>query len=157
MKPFKAINRVITYMVVLGALLCILAFGQLAWWAADRDAPFVMLDYNEVSARAGESTVIKAVVKRDLSRRCSVLFSRSFIDSKGTRFELTDGSQSMNSASLTALNQRTPDQLNIGVRVPVDAAPGVGTVMTTLDYECNPIHQIYPIPMVLNMNLEVLP
>jgi hypothetical protein len=157
MNATQIISRAMTTITCIGALFCILFAGQIALWASDRDAPFVMLDYSAKPAKAGETTVIRAMVKRDLSRRCSVLFSRSFFDSKGTRFELTEGAQSMNSSSLTAMNQRTPDQLMVGITIPKAAAPGMGTVMTTLDYECNPLHQMYPIPMALNMNLEVLP
>jgi hypothetical protein len=152
----QIINRIMTTITCIGALFCIMFAGQLALWATDRDAPFVMLDYSATPAKAGENTIIRSMVKRDLTRRCSVLFSRSFFDSKGTRFELTEGAQSMNSSSLTAMNQRMPDQLMVGITIPKAAAPGMGSVMTTLDYECNPLHQMYPIPMVLSMNLEVL-
>lgn len=153
----KIISHAMTLVVVIGSLLCITFAGQVLWWAADRDAPFVMLDYEVSPARPGDSTVMKAVVRRDMSRRCSVLFSRSFFDSKGTRFELTEGAQLMNSTGLDEFNRRSPDSLSFSVVIPPAAQPGVGMVMTVLDYQCNPVHQLYPIAMVLTMNLEVLP
>lgn len=151
------ISRAMTILVCTGSALCVIFAAQVAWWAADRDAPFVLLDYKVAPAKAGQNTVVEAIVKRDMSRRCSLLFSRSFFDSKGIRYELTDGAQFMNSATLTAVNQRGPGILKFNVKIPLDAAPGVGSVMTTLDYQCNPLHQIYPISMVVSEDIEVLP
>lgn len=156
MSPTKVISRAMTVLLCTGAFFCIVFAATVALWAIDRDAPFVMLDYKVAPAKAGQSTVVKAMVRRDLSRRCSVLFSRSFYDSTGSRFELTDGAQLMNSSSMQSYNQRSPDMLVFNVDIQASAAPGFATVMTVLDYQCNPIHQFYPIAMVLTMDLEVL-
>ena len=157
MKADKVISKATTLLVAIGSALCMIFAGQLAWWAAERSPPFEMMSYAIAPARAGETTIARALVKRDLDRRCSVVFSRVFFDSNGTRWELTEGTQMMNSSALEAYNLRSPDTLAFAVTVPATAKPGTGSVMTVLDYYCNPVHQSYPIPVVLTMNMEVLP
>lgn len=157
MTTAKTLNRIFTVMIIIGIAMCLSVLGVLAWWASDRDAPFVLLDYHVDAVKAGGNTVVIADVRRDMSRSCSVSFSRTFFDSKGTRFELTEGSQMMNRAALELYNRRSPNILAFNVAVPKAAAPGWGTVMTPLDYECNPIHQWRPISMVLTQDVEVLP
>lgn len=156
MNMIDRIFKAASVLVLFGSLLCCIAAGQVIIWALDRDAPFVMLDYSADAAVPGSASVIRAVVRRDLSRHCGVMFSRHFFDSQGVRFELGDGAQMMNSMSLDELNRRNPDSLAFSVAVPLYAAKGRGSVVTVLNYQCNPVHQLYPVPMVLNMNLEVL-
>jgi hypothetical protein len=151
-----AINRVLTMVVGLGAMLFLTFSAQIAVWASDRDAPFVVLDYHADPAKPGDTTTIKGMVRRDLKRSCSVLYSRMFIDSQGSQYELTPGVQLMNSRALTALNQRSPDLLSLSITILPKAAKGGGTAMSTLSYRCNPVHQFYPISMVVTFNVEVL-
>lgn len=160
MKPLNAIttlNAFLTTLVVMGAGLCLVFAATLVWWAADRDAPFVMLEYRVAPAKAGTNTTVYAEVRRDLARNCSVNFSRAFYDSKGVRFDLTEGPQLMNRAALEAFDQRSPNILAFNVNIPLGARPGMGAIVTALDYQCNPVHQKWPISMVLNMDVEVLP
>lgn len=157
LNPMEILNRVCTVIVVVGFLLFTAFATQIGIWLADRDAPFVMLNYEPVTGRPGDTVVMRADVKRDLGRRCSVLFSRSFWDAKGARTELTEGAQLMNGTALTELDRRQPGYLLFSVDIPKQAASGVGTVLTVLDYQCNPVHQVYPISIILKMDLEVKP
>lgn len=156
MKPFSKFNALMTTFVAVGSI-CVCSFALvIVFWALDREPPFKVLDYKISQAKAGESTVIRATVHRDLDRRCSVMISRMFIDSTGTRFDLTEGAQFMNARALEEYSRRSPNMLNVSVAVPKSAALGTANVMTVLDYECNPVQQVYPIPMVVNFDLEVI-
>ena len=152
----QKINRVLTGSVILGLAFFIAFAAQLVWWSLDRTAPFELVSYVAPSARPGDTITIRAKVHRNLTKSCSVLFSRSFFDSAGTRFELTDGAQLMNHASLQVMNDRTPDALYVSIKVPLWAAPGSAIILTTLDYQCNPMHQLYPISVVMVLNMEVI-
>lgn len=157
MNANKVINGSMTALVLTGALFCVLFALVIAYWAVDRDVPFTLESYAVEPVKAGTTTTVRAKVKRDLDRRCSVVFSRTFYDASGVRYELTEGVQFMNALALDAYNERSPDMLAFSVKVPPSATPGKGSVMTALNYECNPIHQFFPISTVLEMNLEVLP
>lgn len=157
MNASKVINGAMTVLVITGALLCVLFALTIGYWVLDRDVPFKMESYTVEPVRPGLTTVVRAKVVRDLDRRCSVVFSRTFYDSQGTRYELTEGVQLMNAVALEAYNERSPDMLAFSVIVPIAASPGEGVVMTALNYECNPIHQFFPISMVLEMKVKVLP
>lgn len=146
-----------SYLVFLGTLCVLLAGVQVIRWALDYMPPFSLLDYSATPAKPGQMTTIRANVRRDLKRRCGVHYSRSFSDAIDARTELTAGEQYMNADALDALNRMMPDKLALSVLIPSSAAPGIGVVMVVLDYQCNPLQTLYPISMVLLMNVEVLP
>ncbi len=137
------------------ALLVIVA-AHLAIWSADREPPFHLIEAHSKPVKAGENTTIKALVKRDLSRKCSVTYSRVFYDGVGTRHDLMDTPQKTNAKGIEDLDRRGPNELRYGVEIPSAAVKGPGTVVTFLDYECNPIHKYYPIQVVMSVNVEVL-
>lgn len=156
MNPLQKVNHVSGILLTLGALLLFFVGGQVLLWGLDRRVPFEMVGYTVNPALAGDTVIVRAQVRRDLARRCSVTYSRVFFDSAGSRFDLTTGAQMMNADALDDLNRRTPDSLVISVTVPPKAAPGKGALVTALDYVCNPVHQMYPVPMLLTMDVEVL-
>lgn len=153
----KTINKYLTWLIGIGSLLFLIFIGTIIMWTYNRTPPFEMISYSVPTVKAGETTVVKAKVKRDIERDCRVLFSRSLYDANGVRYELTDGAQLMNSVALAAYNKNSPDQLSFSVTVPPFAAPGTGHVMVALDYMCNPVHQFFPIPLVLQMDIEIKP
>lgn len=152
-----SLRNVATVFSAVGSLCLFVVIGQIMLWSFDYMPPFAVLGYTARPAHAGDMTLIEADVRRDLERRCSVTFSRVFFDSVGTRFELTDGAQTMNALALEAFNKISPDRLLLKFPIPKGASAGTGSVMTTLDYVCNPMHQFHPIPLVLTMYVEVLP
>jgi len=150
--PNNKINRILTRVILVAfALLA----GLVAYWSMDRKPPFELKSYISSAGVPGQIIVIDAIVKRDLDRNCSVTFSRAFFDSRGARTELTDGAMLMNARALFEMNKLNPGQLRLPVKIPVGATSGEGTVMTILDYVCNPTHLIKPIPLVLTMKVLV--
>jgi len=157
MNPLQSINRVATGFLLFGFLCFLAVLVQLVVWGADRRVPFALVEYAAPATRAGEAVVIHSRVDRALNRSCSVQYSRMFFDSGGARYDLTQGAQIMNAAALSDLNRRTPDTLVISVTIPKYASPGVGSVVTVLNYVCNPVHQIYPVEVLLSMDVVVKP
>ena len=149
------IAKAAIYLIYLGAVCVLLAGFQVLRWSLDYMPPFALFDYTSNPAKPGEVLTIKANVRRDLDRRCSVHYSRSFFDSLGTRFDMTS-EQFMNAGALDELNKKMPDKLVLTLAVPRYAAAGKGVVMVVLDYKCNPLQAHYPISMILMMNVEVL-
>jgi hypothetical protein len=155
-KPFRQLYVAATVMLIVGAAVFFVMLIQFGMWAADRTAPFQLLSYDAPPTRAGEEVVIKARAHRDLSRKCSAIYSRMFIDSRGNMFDLTEGTRMVNADTITEMNRRSPDGLTIKVQIPANAEPGPAVVMTALEYVCNPLHQIYPIQVTLLENMIVL-
>lgn len=138
-------------------LFCILVAGtQIGLWAMDREPPFYTVEATAIPTPAGQPTTIKATVHRDLTRRCNVVYSRFFFDSKGVRYDLMDSPQTTNAKGLDDLQRRMPNELRFGITIPLYAAKGTGSIVTTLDYECNPVHKFYPIPVIMTVNVDVL-
>lgn len=157
MNADKTINKMMTWLVAVGALFCLVFAATLVYWGASRTAPFTLISYVAIPAKAGQTTIITGYVKRDVDRSCRVMFSRSMIDSAGVRYELSEGAQTMNASALRDMSLISPDRLKFTVNIPKNASVGKAHVFTSLDYECNPIHQFYPISISLDFSLMVLP
>lgn len=156
MNPMQHLNRAATVLAVIGMFFVLLAIGQIIFWGVDRSVPFRIVSYVSNPALPGDTVIFHAKVKRDLQRHCSVTYSRMFHDSAGSWFDITPGRQMMSTDAINALNQRTPDSLILSVTVPPKAAPGKGSLVSVLDYVCNPTHLLYPVPMLMTMDVEVL-
>lgn len=147
------ILTLITFVVFLVLLFCSI---QIFIWSLDDQPPFKLIDYELKSGYPGEVITIKSKVIRDVKRKCSVTYSRSFSDSAGTRTDLTSGKQIMSAKALTDLNERSPDRLSTSVSIPVNAEKGEALIITVLEYECNPFHKSYPIDLIMKQKLLVL-
>lgn len=143
--------------VMTGAACLISGTLFIVSWALDYVPPIIIGDYTATPARPGEVTRINASVKRDISRHCTSVFSRLFVDSTGARFELTEGTQIMNALAIEFYNKISPGKLIMRIKIPEAAAPGLGTVLTPVEYSCNPLHLFHPISALLSINVEVLP
>lgn len=142
------------YIILSWAIIGVCALVAL-YWALDRTPPFAMTDYTVTNSTRGETAYINAHVKRDLSRDCPVRFSR-YLYSGGVRHEIS-GVQYMSAAAIADMDKQMPDALRLAVRIPADVPVGSATLVTALEYTCNPIHTIYPIEVLLEMRLVVLP
>lgn len=153
---FSKMYRATTFFLVCGTAMFFLAIGQIAVWALERTPPFVVLGYTAAPVHAGYSAVVSARVHRDLDRLCSVNYSRVFIDGKGVVFDLTEGVRLMTAQALAELDKRSPDSITFSVTIPSTAAPGSGAIITAMEYQCNPVHQAKPIPVIMVSKIEIL-
>ena len=128
----------------------------LLFMGMDRAAPFESLSYTATPAKPGATAIISAHVRRDLQRSCSVRFSRFFIDSAGTRWEVTPLT-TVTPKGLRAFDAASADKLRVPVHIPAGAAPGMATLIVPLAYRCNAVHEWFPIDVVLTYQFEVLP
>jgi hypothetical protein len=130
-------------------------FVQIAFWAADRTPPFVLGPYTSTSAPPGGTVRIVAKVQRDLSRKCSVVFSRHLIDASGARYDLVSG-QTMSAYALEAMEKLMPGELRLQVHIPPGTPPGLAHLFTVLEYSCNPFHRrVSPIELTIEMDFIV--
>ena len=126
------------------------------YWALDRTPPFVMTDYTVLNATRGETAYVNAKVERDTGRDCTVTFVRYLMDANKARHDI-GGTQYMTAAALQQMERDMPDSLRLAVRIPADVPVGPAALVTALEYRCNPIHALYPIDVLLEIRLEVLP
>lgn len=156
MSPMQQINRVATIAVLIGAACILGALFQLMLWASDRHPPFTMTAYTAPPVKAGQSVIVKAKVIRELDRDCSVTYSRMLFDSSGSRFDITPGAQLMTAEALEDLNRRSPNSLVFSVVIPPQATPGVGALITVMNYVCNPIHKLYPVSVLMTVDVPIV-
>ena len=156
MNPIQHLNRAATIAVVIGTIFVLLAIGQIIAWGIDRRVPFRVISYVTNAALPGDTVIVRANVERNLHRKCAVTYSRMFHDAAGAQFDITPGAQMMTADAWNDWNRRTPDTLILSVTIPPKAAPGKGALISVLDYVCNPVHQLYPVPMLMTMDVEVL-
>ena len=130
-----------------------IAVAQLAWWALDRYPPFALLKINEISVH---SNVVRfnLAVRRDLDRGCSVEFSRHLIDSDGYRHDAAVG-QIMDAQTLAEMDKRMGGRLLLSMDLPAGMARGPAAMVTVLKYACNPLQELWPIPVRMTVPFEV--
>jgi hypothetical protein len=133
----------------------IIAAG-IAAWALDRHPPFDVLSSNPASVRRGEAVMLTAQTRRDVHRHCSATFARYLYLSNGHRIDL-EGDQSISADQIEDLERRAPGRLLVVAVVPSWAPPGPAMLVTNLQYTCNPLHRLWPIPVTTTIPFEVLP
>lgn len=134
----------------------VLAAVQLLVWSVDRAPPFEILTVAPTTRRAGERIDLQATVRRDLARRCSVAYTRQIFDARGFRHDL-EGVQFASWRTVDTFDRLTPGELRVSVAVPGNAAPGPAQLVTTLLYECNPLHRLWPIEVVATLPFNIDP
>lgn len=148
------VNNWMHRLLVVPMLVLIAFVIELVIWGIDRNPPFEILSVEPAMAAPGQAVRLTAKVRRDVERNCNVQYTRHLYDGANFRHDL-EGVQRMNAAGLRALDARTPGMLQLTVRVPTNAAPGSASLVTTLDYECNPLHAMWPIHVVSEMRFTI--
>lgn len=122
----------------------------------DDEPPFAMLSQQHATVRPGDVLRVEAAVTRDLTRRCSVTFSRHMFDRDGTRVDLVPDTY-MPAAAIDDLQRRTPGQLRLAVPIPSYVPPGPAKLVVPLSYVCNAWQALRPIETKMVIDFEVLP
>ena len=143
------------YIVLSWAIIGACALVAL-YWALDRAPPFEMVEYTVTNAKRGETAYVNAKVRRDVGRDCTVTFTRYLMDSNKARHDI-GGSQYMTAAALQRMERDMPDSLRLAVHIPEYVPVGPATLVTALEYRCNPTHALWPMDVLLEMRLGVLP
>lgn len=149
------VNNWMHRLLVVPVIIIVLFWIELAIWALDRHPPFEILNVEPATVEPGQAVYLKAQVRRDVDRNCSVQYTRHIYDGANFRHDL-EGVQRMNSEAIRTMDARAPGQLNLTIRVPSNAAPGNASLVTALDYECNPLHAMWPIHVVSEMRFTIM-
>lgn len=128
---------------------------SLAFFAADREPPFEVLEYHPAHARAGEYITITARVRRDVERRCSADFTRYLFDASGARFDL--GSSETSADMIADMEAKRPGVLRVIVKLPEVMEDGNGALVSVLNYRCNKVHAFWPIQVTTTLPFTVEP
>lgn len=152
-ETLKRINRAATLAFVVGTLLSLLAAAQVLAWGLDRSPPVRLLAYSAAPVAAGGTASVYAVVQRAQGRKCTSTQSHHLVDSTGRRFDLTTAgfSETLQSGAVGLTQGRT----FTAFAVPEHASQGVSRVVEQSKYICNPIHQLYPIPVTLEFAVVI--
>jgi hypothetical protein len=124
----------------------------------NRAPPFKIVEFEPASAQACGEAVLRARVWRDPDRDCSVVLSRSFLDSRGQRFDNITARTHISADTLDALENATPGRMAPVVKMPCGAAEGPGIVITPRDYSCNRVQAwLWPIDVTTFHPVTILP
>lgn len=143
------------YLMVSWAVIAVCAAVAI-YWTLDRTPPFELRGYTIPPTPLGETAHVTASVRRDMTRGCSVSVTRYFVDSQKVKHAV-GATTYMTPGALGQMQRDTPDQYRGAFKVPDDAALGEGTLVTALEYRCNPVHAMWPIDYLMEMQMEVLP
>ena len=135
-------------MTIIAGLLVI------TWFAADRTPPFELLSVKPAIGWPGGYVAIRADVRRDIDRDCSVEFSRFIFDSSGTRYDL--GTSTASADMLRALEASSPGRMLLNFKLPDNIHPGAAWLTEVREYRCNKVHRIWPIEVTLQLPFTVL-
>lgn len=136
----------------LGVLL--LSLLQLALWAADRAPPFVLASVMVSTAAPGRTVQLEALVRREISRRCSVHYTRQIFDGAGVRHDL-EGEQYNSAEAIEHMERRNPGRLLLAIAISADARPGSAALVEARRYQCNPLHALWPIEVTTVMPFTI--
>lgn len=157
LRPDSRLWRVLYHLRWAPRIILLAVAGWVVAMAIDREPPFHLLGYQTNQPRPGGVLVVRAQVKRDLERECSVAFSRYLFDHFGSRHEAS-GPQMMTPQALRSMDALAPGQLNVQVAIPINFPPGPATMNTVLEYRCNALQDILrPIGVEMVIPFEVLP
>lgn len=133
-------------------ILLVLVLGTL-WLATDRAPPFEVLkpDYPPPVVAPGEHVVLRADVRRNISRDCSAVMSRHIHFSDARRIELPTAEFS--ASELASQELRSPGRMAPVVLVPLWAPDGRADLIATIRYRCgrNPWHWPFPIEVFASL------
>lgn len=139
--------------------LLVLMVGATAWLALDREPPFVLIAFDEPPPRvqAGGVVTIRAAVRREVWRGCSVTLTNRMHFAGGARWDM--GERRFSAEELADQERRTPGRLAVVNDVPAWAPPGPAVLVSTRYYACgnNPTHWFAPIEVMTAAPFEVLP
>lgn len=137
-------------------LLAFLAIAPVQW-ALERDAPFTVVRYIEPApVVAGAHVTFEMPVTRQLERDCTARWSRHIIDAAGIRHEY-EGVHLATAKTLRDIERLQGPWIRTTLAIPPGIAPGRAVLASEVEYECNPIHALWPIRMSLFFPFEVLP
>lgn len=150
------ITKALNHLRLFWYFLILLTLGQITWWIFDNRPPFIMTQYWATPVKPGGQVYFLALVKRDIARNCSVIFSRHMFDSEGARYDIVSGQQ-MSAVALRQMETVTPGELRLWLRVPEQMPLGTARMVTVLEYQCNPIHHLRGgINVDMTMEFEVI-
>jgi hypothetical protein len=124
------------------------------YWAAQRQPPLAVLAQQAAPVAPGHIAQVQLRVRRDLARGCAVSYHQRLYDAAGYRFEFGSG-ESLNAEGIAALERATPGQLVLRIPIPQRAASGPARLVTSLHYVCNPLHLLWPIPLQLDVPIDI--
>ena len=152
-----ALDRFANRLVVIGLTFLVIPLLVFCMWSVDRKAPFELVSYSDISVVPGDSLVAHEVVRRDVSRNCSATFARYTMNSrkeKGNESPVTYmNARAIENMSLTM----GVDKLDLTYPISDDMPLGQASLVTVLDYRCNPLHYIWPIQVVTVVPFNVIP
>lgn len=137
-------------------ILILAALAQCGMWAADRDPPFKLVSYQTWPVKTGGTLGIEAIVERDLRRDCYMELSSSIVDSIGVRWDLGT-TQAVSPDGIRELDAKSPGKLLRKIQLPPGMAPGQASVLSSMTYRCNPLHDLVrPISVQTRFEFEVI-
>lgn len=152
-----ALDRFASRLTWIGFGFLVIPLLVFCMWSVDRKAPFELVSYNNITVMPGGTLVAHEVVRRDVSRNCSASFARYTMNSqkeKGNESPTTFmNAKSIENMSLTM----GVDKLDLTYHIGDDMPVGQASLITVLDYRCNPLHYIWPIQVVTVVPFNVTP
>ena len=149
-----AIDRLAERFLWIAQFVIIASILIVAYYAMDRDPPFVIVSVEPASARPGEIITIQSEVRRETWRNCSADFTRYIFGPDQSRFYLDDGIASAH--MINRMDEKTPNKLRVSFLVPYGINPGPARLETVLEYHCNRVHRLWPIEVTTIMPFTVL-
>jgi hypothetical protein len=137
-------------------LLILYAVSQLFIWGYDSSRAVSPVGKpTPVEARIGDKIRVVVPVDYGNRRHCEMLWSRYFLDSTGTYFDLM-ATRYVSSFGLTEMERASPIELRFVIRVPEEAEDGDGLIVTQISSMCNPLQVVWPVDIDIRTPIRVV-
>lgn len=155
MRALKRIDAAMQRFAWLPRWTLIVAGVICMYWAADRAAPSGVISVDPAYARPGEFVTIRYSMWKDADRDCHLRVSRSLFDARNDKADYP--SVSFSDEALARIERDTPGRRSVTVAIPDTAAAGPAVLVSSLEYECNRMHALWPIRVTTVLPFTILP
>jgi hypothetical protein len=114
--------------------------GLITWWVVDRDPPVTLVKWDPVNPVVSPGDVLRIKYEYIRHRDCQTRISRFIEDSIGTRLTLTPQAEFSWTPGQIGYNTVT-----VPITMPRAIEQGKATYLSLREYQCNPIHWLWPI------------
>lgn len=130
---------------------------QIGLWHLDNTPPTQVIGPQPVIvAHPGQLVKVEIPVVRDLSRPCSLLFSRYMVDNSGVYYDIM-ATRFLSHQGWVDIEKAAPHEIKFSMDVPKNIPLGKAVVTTQKAFMCNPLQYIWPLDVEIKVTLQIEP
>lgn len=144
-----------TFFRNVGLMVTGIVLGVFLLYVSDRAPPITVNGYSlsEPSYYVGEPLQIDWNLDRDITRYCDLTIYAEVIDSENNKWVYEP--KYVPAEILQMRDDVSPKVSKVVRQIPYNLSSGIAHYNVVLEYECNPVHQVWPIRVPLSAQFVI--